>query len=79
MQQYSESLWGVVHGNLRRALAIALFVGTVLVLVNHGDHIEQEPVCEFFFLKAGLCYFVPFAVSMVSVLMSASRQTHERP
>lgn len=64
----------MAQGNLRRAVAIALFVGTVLVLVNHGDHIEQEPVCEFFFLKAGLCYFVPFAVSMVSVFLSASRR-----
>lgn len=73
MKKHSESLWSVVHRNLRRALAIALFVGTVLVLVNHGDHIEKEPVCDFFFLKAGLCYFVPFAVSMVSVLMSTGR------
>lgn len=75
MQKYSDSLWNVAHSNLRRALTIALIVGTTLLLINHGDHIEQEPICEFFFVKAGLCYFVPFAVSMVSVLLSATRSS----
>ena len=61
----------VIRENLRRACIIAFLVGTILVLINHGDHIEMEPVCDYFFLKCGLSYCVPFSVSMVSGLLSA--------
>ncbi|MEM9490349.1 MAG: nitrate/nitrite transporter NrtS [Myxococcota bacterium] len=59
--------------NLRRAIAIALVVGTILVLINHGDHIELEPICDYFFAKCMLSYLVPFSVSMVSGVMAARR------
>lgn len=67
----SPSFLAVVRSNLPRALIIAAVVGTVLVLVNHGDHIEQEPVCDGFFTKCALCYFAPFSVSMVSAVLAA--------
>ncbi|MCG8423843.1 MAG: nitrate/nitrite transporter NrtS [Proteobacteria bacterium] len=66
-----------MRDNLRRSLIIAFAVGTMLVLINHGDHIEKEPICDYFFLKLGLCYCVPFSVSMVSGLL-ASRQSRYR-
>jgi len=56
--------------NLRRAVMIALVVGTLLVLINHGDHIQDEPVCSNFFLKAFLSYVVPFSVSIVSAVLA---------
>jgi hypothetical protein len=61
----------IARANLGRALIIAAIVGTALVLINHGDHITKEPVCDAFFAKCALCYFVPFAVSMVSAVLAA--------
>lgn len=52
-------------------MIIAAVVGTVLILINHGDHLAKEPVCDAFFAKCALCYFVPFAVSMVSAVLAA--------
>lgn len=50
---------------------MAAIVGTILVLINHGDHLAQEPICSRFFFKCGLSYLVPFLVSLISVAMSA--------
>lgn len=49
---------------------MAAVVGTVLVLINHGDHLEHEPVCDGFYLKCGLSYAVPFTVSIVSAMLA---------
>ncbi len=59
--------------NLRRAVVISLVVGSVLVLINHGDHLAQEPICTHFELKALLSYVVPFTVSLVSSAMASAR------
>ena len=59
-----------LRANLGRAIVIALVVGTALLMINHGDHIEQEPICPHFWAKAGLCYVVPFLVSMASVFLA---------
>ncbi len=75
MSERTQTLFRLVGQNLRRAIVIAVVVGTVLVLINHGDHLEKEPVCRHFFLKLSLCYFVPFMVSMVSGVLSA-RERH---
>lgn len=53
-----------------RALALASVVGSALVLINHGDHLADEPVCARFYLKAGLSYLVPFVVSLVSTSLA---------
>ncbi len=68
-------LWTAFRRNLRRAIMIALIVGTILVLINHGDHIQDEPVCSNFFLKAFLSYVVPFSVSIVSAILADHRTT----
>jgi hypothetical protein len=70
-----NQLWQTVRGNQARAVVIAAVVGSILVLINHGDHLTAEPVCDGFFLKCGLSYLVPFLVSMGSgVLSSRERQ-----
>lgn len=56
--------------NLVRALVVAIFVGTILVLVNHGDHIADEPVCDRFYVKCAISYLVPFLVSLGSAVMA---------
>jgi hypothetical protein len=52
-----------------RATLIALVVGTALVLINHGDHIAREPICDRFYLKCALSYVTPFLVSLVSAAL----------
>ena len=60
--------------HLRRAVVISLFVGSILVLINHGDHLEREPLCMHFELKALLSYVVPFIVSLVSSALADTQQ-----
>ncbi len=61
----------IVRANLQRAFVIALVVGTALLLINHGDHLADEPVCSHFYLKACGMYVVPFSVSIVSAILAA--------
>lgn len=56
-----------------RATWIALVVGTLLLLINHGDHLLREPLCPHFFLKAALTYLTPLMVSLVSSELAARR------
>jgi hypothetical protein len=62
---------------LRRAALIAVVVGTLLILINHGDHLRDEPVCPHFFAKAALSYIVPFLVSLATA-WSSQRDRHRR-
>ncbi len=56
-----------------RAIAISVCVGTLLLLINHGDHLLQEPVCRHFYLKAALSYVIPLVVSLVSSAAAVRR------
>lgn len=53
-----------------RALVLAVVVGSTLVLINHGDHLLSEPICEGFSLKVGLSYVTPFVVSLASTALA---------
>ncbi len=55
---------------LARATLLAALVGSVLVLINHGDHLTREPVCAGFYWKLSLSYAVPFTVSLISTLLA---------
>lgn len=55
---------------LARSSVIALAVGSILICVNHGDHLCQEPVCTGFFWKLALSYVVPFVVSFGSTALA---------
>jgi hypothetical protein len=59
------------RGAVVRAIWIALGVGTLLLLINHGDHLLREPVCPHFFLKVALTYLTPLMVSLVSSSLAA--------
>ena len=61
-------------GDIARAVAIAAVVGTLLLLLNHGDHLSKEPVCAHFYAKALGCYVVPFVVSLASVMLVGCRR-----
>ncbi len=52
--------------DVTRAACVALVVGSLMVVINHGDHLAHEPVCRHFWLKLGCSYALPFVVSLVS-------------
>jgi len=47
---------------VRRSLRVALVVGTLLVLINHGDRIAAGTASGLDWLKMGLTYLVPYSV-----------------
>ena len=51
---------------VRRALRIAVIVGTLLISINHGDKILSGSLQDGDWLKMFLTYFVPYGVSTVS-------------
>jgi len=60
---------------LRRSLAIALVVGTVLVGINHGNRMVTHEVGLDMAWKVPLTYCVPFSVATVGALSNALRGT----
>lgn len=51
---------------VRRALAFAVVVGSVLIAINHGDALLSGEVAGRRMLKMGLTVLVPYAVSTLS-------------
>lgn len=59
---------------LRRTIPTALMVGTVLLLINHGDVILHGQYTIRVWIKAGVTYCVPFVVSNVGILIATRRR-----
>jgi len=55
---------------VRRALAFAVVVGSVLIVINHGDAILTGDVGPGRWLKMGLTVLVPYVVSTLSSVMA---------
>ncbi len=53
-------------GVVRRALRVAMVVGSVLVLINHGDHLLTGKLASADLYKILLTYCVPYCVSTYS-------------
>lgn len=51
---------------VRRALKMAVVVGTILLAINHGDALLRGDVDANRLLKMGLTYLVPYLVSTIS-------------
>ena len=49
-------------GIIRRALLTSLVVGSVLLLINHGDTVRAQEYPALW--KVGLTYLVPFVVTI---------------
>ena len=60
--------WRVARspGVVRRALRVAMVVGSVLVLINHGDHLLTGHLATKDLYKILLTYCVPYCVSTYS-------------
>lgn len=54
--------------HLRRTVAIALVVGTILTLINQTDVIVRGDATVVTWIKAGANYLVPFVVSNLGLL-----------
>ncbi len=48
---------------VRRSLRVALLVGTILVVINHGDRLLSGTAAPADWVKMGLTYVVPYGVS----------------
>lgn len=58
---------------LARSARIALVVGTLLALINHGDRILSLSLDSRALMKIGLSYLVPFAVATWSATQALRR------
>jgi hypothetical protein len=59
--------------NLRRTVAVALVVGTILLAINQLDTVLAGRANATTWLKVGLTYLVPFCVSNYGVLIATRR------
>jgi len=58
---------------VKRSYKIALFVGTVLALLNHGDKLILLQLSYLDFVKILLTYTVPYCVSTYSSVQNELR------
>lgn len=56
---------------VKRSLKIALLVGTILALINHGDRLLAADIDAIALIKIFLTYLVPFAVSTWASVQTA--------
>ena len=67
----------VADGVPRRSFYVALFVGTILNLINQGDAILGAGSVDW--LKLILTYFVPYAVCTYGAVSAQTRQVKVKP
>lgn len=62
------SFWEVAsaRNTVMRALRIALIVGVLIAIINHGDRIVMQGMNAMDWLKCALTFLVPYAVSTYS-------------
>ena len=56
-------------------MAVAVVVGTLLLLINQLDVVVSGGFGTRFWLKAGLTYLVPFLVSNYGLLVGSRRKS----
>mgnify|MGYP001818689347 CR=1 FL=1 len=63
----------------KRALKIALIVGTLLALINHGERILTSSLTPENLLQIFLTYLVPYSVSTYSSVRSIQAHAAQQP
>ena len=61
---------------VKTALRIALIVGTVLAVINHGPAIFAMTLSQTQMLQIGLTYLVPYGVSTYSSVVTLKARTN---
>ena len=64
---------------LRQALKIALIVGTLLALINHGERIFSGSLTQENILQIILTYLVPYSVSTYSSVRAIQAHAASHP
>ena len=59
---------------VKRSARVALVVGTLLAIINHGARLLDLDVDAEIALKIGLTYLVPYCVSTWASVQTASRE-----
>jgi hypothetical protein len=73
-QGWREALSVVMRpSNLKRTIATALVVGTLLFAINQLNVVVDGHATPVVWIKAGLTYLVPFAVANVGILIATHR------
>jgi hypothetical protein len=72
---WREAIRVVLHpAYLRRTVAIAVVVGTVLFAINQLDVVIRGNATTLVWLKSAVTYLVPFGVSNAGVLVASRRR-----
>jgi hypothetical protein len=59
--------------NLKRTVATALIVGTILFAINQLNVVVDGDATSLVWVKTGVTYLVPFVVANVGVLIATHR------
>ena len=59
---------------IKRAIKIALIVGCILALINHGDRIIFQDMKSVDWFKILLTFCVPYCVSTISSVLAIKRE-----
>ncbi|MDC3170025.1 nitrate/nitrite transporter NrtS [Paracoccaceae bacterium] len=59
---------------IKRAIKIALIVGCILALINHGDRIIFQDMQSVDWFKILLTFCVPYCVSTISSVLAIKRE-----
>mgnify|MGYP001800837604 CR=1 FL=1 len=69
---HTPSIWAIATDRsvVQRAAKIALIVGVVIALINHGDRFMTGTMDTKAWAKCALTFLVPYAVSTYSSVMA---------
>lgn len=69
---HTPTFWQIATDRsvVTRAARIALVVGTVIALINHGDRMMGGAMDGIAWLKCALTFLVPYSVSTYSSVMA---------
>ena len=62
---------------MRRAAMIALVVGTILAIINHGDRLISGDISSEVVIKILMTYLVPYCVSTYSAVLTIRERMRE--
>jgi len=61
---------------IKNSLKVSLVVGSLLLLINHGDKMFQAQLNSDFFIQATLNYLIPYCVSTYSAVKTVQMNSY---
>ncbi|TVQ11663.1 MAG: hypothetical protein EA368_05290 [Leptolyngbya sp. DLM2.Bin27] len=58
----------------KRAMRVALLIGTLLFVINHGTAVRSGTMTQARWISAGLTYLVPYGVSVHGQYLGQAKQ-----